>query len=289
MMGVNLKANYERVDRVGHALAKLGISGVLALEEGDPQFIAIKTLVERLRDCNAVALLTTLNALVSYQLTGSGEEYWIEFSEYPFRLSNPDHLAKDFLKFLENSRYNRLLQSVKTQRIRKLINSGTHIEIYVRFHELAKDLNRLWEVLKRGLSVEGSEKTIVFSVKMFYYTARACGYTYLPPMNINIPVDRRVAAITYTSGIVDTESEDPINLIMRRYKDVQRLWLEVSKIAGIPPLNLDSILWICGKHVWDVNPVDKAALEIVKLSSDRIPLNVAKLVTSELFRRRIPR
>lgn len=289
MVDMSLKANYERVSIVGHALAKLGVGGALALEEGDPQFIAIKALVERLRDCNAVALLATLNALVSYQLTGRGEEYWREFSEYPFKSSNPDHLAKDFLRFLENSRYNRLLQNVKVQRIRKLINFRTHIEVYVKFHELAKDLNKLWGMLRQCLSVEGNEKTIVFSIKMFYYTARACGYMYLPPMNINIPVDRRVAAITYTSGIVDTDSEDPVNLIMRRYKEVQKLWLEVSKIAEIPPLNLDSILWICGKHVWDVNPVDKAASEIVKLSSDRIPFNVAKLVTSELFKRKILR
>lgn len=282
-----LKVIRDRVVVIGQVLSLLSIDDVLAIEEGDPQFQALRGLYMRLGDCNATALLAVLNSLVSYQLSSKGEDYWMEFSRYSFKAGNPDDLAREFMDFLINSKGNKLLRDVKALRIKKFLNSKAHVEIYVKFHDLLKDLRGLREVIKRVLNVEGSEKTVVFAIKMFYYASRVCGNYVVPPMDIELPVDRRIAAVTYTSGIVDSESAVVIEEVMRNYKTVQKVWMEISRLSNIPPLNLDSIIWICGKYVRDEDRIDKAALDLTKYSKGRVSIKTARTITSELLMRRI--
>ncbi len=282
-----LKVLYGRIAVVGRVLSLLSVDDVLAIEEGDPQFQSLRELYMRLGDCNATALLAVLNSLVSYRLSSRGEDYWMEFSRHPFKPGNPDDLAGEFMDFLANSKCNKLLRDVKALRIRKLLNSKAHVEIYVRFHDLLRDLKGLREVIRRALNVEGDEKTVVFAIKMFYYASRVCGNYIVPPMDIELPVDRRVAAVSYTSGIIDGESAMVIEELMRNHKTVQRAWMEVSRLSNIPSLNLDSIIWICGKYVRDEDGVSKASSDLTRYSKGRVSSETARAIASELLMRRL--
>lgn len=283
-----LRINMPRISSVGEALSALGPEGVEALEEGDPQYGAVEHLVRALGDCGSAALLVVLNALVSYQLSSRGEEYWWEFARHPFAPGPPEDLVARFKMFLRSSRGNVAAEEAKISRISRIQSSQAHVEIYARALELGEDLEKLRRILARALGKKGDEKTIVFAVKMFYYTLKACGSKARIPASIEIPVDRRVAAVTYTSGIADPGPGDPVAQIMRRYREAQRAWSEVSRISGIPMLSLDTILWLCGKHARDEKGAERAYLELARYSRGRVSPGILRRVASELLARRLP-
>lgn len=283
-----IKINSQRIKIVGEALEKLGLDGIMSIEERDPQYRALEYLVERLGDCSSAALLTVLNALSAYQLSTTGEDYWWEFARYPFKPGSPDDLLRDFISFLSSSRGNVASRDRKISRLRRLSASQTHTEIYAKIGEISRNPEMLRDIISRSLGKEGYEKTIVFAAKMFYYISRICGYRPAIPRSIEIPVDRRVAAITYTSGIADTLRQNPVEEIMRNYREAQRAWARVSDISGIPVMNLDSILWLCGKYARDEKRVEKAYTEIAGYAKGKVGERVLLEVVSELLYRRIP-
>lgn len=283
-----IRINSDRIQAVGRAISGIGLEGVLAIEERDPQYRALEHLVRRLGDCGSAFLLVVLNSLSAYQLSSSGENYWWEFARYPFTPKDPGGLVKDFISFLRSSRGNVAARDKKIERVMRIASSQAHIEIYADYGKIVEDLEVLREILKRSLKKEGSEKTIVFAIKMFYYVARICGYKPRIPMSIEIPIDRRIAAITYTSEIADTTGPDPVEEIMRNYREAQKAWSIVSKIARIPPINLDSILWICGKYARDDERVEKAYRELKSYVGDRLGGRELRGVVEELLRRKIP-
>ncbi|HBA44637.1 TPA: hypothetical protein DEG21_03950 [Patescibacteria group bacterium] len=75
-------------DKLIEILSKYKIEDIIELERKDRQFIAIKSLFESLENKSYFLSLIVTNALLSYQLSSSGEEYWEEFcqfaSEYKF-------------------------------------------------------------------------------------------------------------------------------------------------------------------------------------------------------------
>jgi DNA-(apurinic or apyrimidinic site) lyase len=282
-----IRINDHRVEAVGKALARLGLEAIYAIEEGDPQYRALEFLVEKLRDCSSASLLVVLNALVSYQLSMPGEEYWWEFARYPFKSGSPDELVRDFISFLNTSKGNVAARDKKISRIKRLVTSQTHIEIYVKAQDLFKSLEKLKEILARSLEREGSEKTIVFAVKMLHYIARICGSKPRPLVSIEIPVDRRVAGVTYTSEIADAEARDPVEEIMKNYKEAQRAWKRVSEISGIPMINLDSLIWLCGKHVREDDRVERAYKEIKAYARGKVDDRALREALLELLRRKL--
>ncbi|MEM1611148.1 MAG: N-glycosylase/DNA lyase [Sulfolobales archaeon] len=282
-----IKINEYRVEAVGKTLAKLGLEAIYAIEEGDPQYRALESLVKRLGDCSSASLLVVLNSLVAYQLSTHGEEYWWEFARYPFKPGSPDELVRDFISFLNTSKGNVAARDKKISRIKRLVSTQTHIEIYVKAPDLFRNLEKLREILARGLDKEGSEKTIVFAVKMLYYVARICGSKPRPSEAIEIPIDRRVAGVTYTSEIADTEARDPVEEIMRNYREAQRAWKKVSEISGIPMINLDSLIWLCGKHVKEEDRVENAYNEIKAYARRKIDEKALREAISELLRRKL--
>ncbi len=265
-----IKISSQRIKIVGEALGRLGVEGIMAIEEGDPQYRALGHLVEKLGDCSSAALLTILNALSAYQLSAPGEEYWWEFARYSFKPGSPDDLVGSFISFLSSSRGNIASRDKKISRVRRLLTPQAHIEIYAKIDEISRNPEILREILSRSLGKEGYEKTIVFAVKMFYYVSRICGYKPTIPRTIEIPIDRRVAAVTYTSGIADALGRDPVEEIMRNYREAQKAWARVSEISGIPMINLDSILWLCGKYARDEKRVEKAYIEIASYAMGKI-------------------
>ncbi|MDT7887728.1 MAG: N-glycosylase/DNA lyase [Desulfurococcales archaeon] len=282
-----IRINNYRIETIGGALARLGLEAIYAIEERDPQYRALEYLVNRLGDCSSASLLAVLNALSAYQLSMPGEDYWWEFARYPFKQGDPDKLVEEFISFLSSSRGNVAARDKKISRIKRLVLSQAHIEIYVKIVDLFRDLETLREILARSLGKEGYEKTIVFAVKILYYVARICGSKTSPPDTIELPIDRRIAGITYTSEIADTDARDPVEEIMKNYREAQRAWKKVSEISRISMINLDSLLWLCGKYLRDDNRIEKAYQEIKSYAGRKADERVLREAISELLRRKL--
>ncbi|WP_457614984.1 N-glycosylase/DNA lyase [Methanopyrus sp.] len=195
-------------------------------ERVDVQYKAIEALTDALPSIDLVRL-TVANALVSYQLSGSGEDWWREFSCY-FRKRRPNDIVREYARFLPRSKCNRRLIRQKLYRLHR---AKTFLErlTWQDAESYYRDMNRLRLDLARVLNTDPRSKTIVFAVKMFGYALRSITGKFRPyPFGIPIPVDARIERIT--RRITDN--------------DPWRYWDSVARQTGIPQLHLDSILWV---------------------------------------------
>ncbi|WP_069807359.1 N-glycosylase/DNA lyase [Vulcanisaeta thermophila] len=235
-------------------LRSLGLDFILRFEERDPQYIAIHNLCRGLGRLDQVLALTVLNALVSYQLTGKGENHWNYFSKYFVKNKPGNDLCGDFTKYVLTSRYLIRFRESRVNRIRRVCDPLVR-SLISNAEAYLVDLDKLWRLITRVLGVRGNEKTVVFAVKMAYYVGRACGLNIRVPMDIPIPVDFRVTVITICSGLLGAFTGDPRELasvwMSRRRDEIQGVWGEVSRASGIPPLNLDSLIWVLGGGLID--------------------------------------
>jgi len=209
-------------------LKAFSLEDVLIFEEKyDEQYKAIKHLAFFQENPDLTNIIVLLNALVSYQLNCFGEDYWWEFSNYFSRvkISSP---IEDMISFLKRSSCNKRLLDVK---ISKLKGSRIIVEtIRNNTRKYAEDLLTLWRIIYTSLKMKREAKTVVFSIKMFNYSTRITfGKRFIIPFEIPIPLDSRILKITYSLGVKGNEIE---------------FWHNISKEVGIPPLHLDSLLWV---------------------------------------------
>ncbi len=262
--------NRGALERVSEALSLLK-PFIDKLESEDPQFIAIKRLAEALGP-KALALAIG-NALISYRLSGRGEEYWTELAE--FFLKNPD---KDLVDFLYNSKYNKVLRKQKEARIRKVEDLLKEVE---RDPKRFADLNLLREELKRRLRAKGNEKTLVFALKMAYYYFKAMGEEVKG--DAPLPMDLRISALTFASGLVNAHPDE----IMGRKRDMAlKAWEEACKRAGVKMINADALVWLAAKGLRESlkRGVDEARKKFAQnLVEMGVPEDVAKRVSELLI------
>ncbi|MGB9729185.1 MAG: N-glycosylase/DNA lyase [Thermoprotei archaeon] len=245
-----VRINSENAVKLGKKLGLIGLKRVLILEEYDPQFIAIK-LLSKISDVELVSILSLANALVSYKLLSRGEDYWMEFAKYFVRNPPKDlySLPEIMLDFMKNSNGNKLFIEKKYQRLKILRDSGFLMKLKENFNYYINDLNMLRFHLAMNMNTDANSKTIVFSIKMLYYGFRASTGVVIPlPMNIPIPIDFRIATMSYITNIIDTDHEkkslnEIAEIIMRNYKNAQEAWNIVAHTSQIPPLHIDSIIW----------------------------------------------
>ncbi len=235
-------------ERIAGILRELGIVWVRGFEERDPQYAAVTRLCRELEhDVDKILKLTILNALVSYQLTGKGEDHWNYFANY-FIGNKPVDLCRDFINYVMNSRYLARYRDSKVKRIRSTCPQIARLSLSNYLNDLAS----LWRLLSRITNTHGDEKTIVFAVKMAYYVGRACGLDLSVPMDIPIPVDYRVTVMTICSGLMpiignsNKVTDLARELMTRHRREIQGVWSEIGRLSGIPPLNLDSVIWVLG-------------------------------------------
>ncbi len=151
-----------------------------------------------------------------------GEEYWWKFSEYFSKIKVRD-VFEDFKEFLR--KYNRRFLKLKIRRVERAKSfieslSLEKIEFYSR------NLVRFVEDLSKTMGQRRSDKTITFSAKIFGYCYRISFKKRLVfPFEIDIPLDSRI----------------------RRINPDIKFWRRLSRELGIPPLHLDSIVWILSK------------------------------------------
>ncbi|WP_297466738.1 N-glycosylase/DNA lyase [Thermococcus sp.] len=226
---VKYRENTEKVERLVEILKELGLDCARTIEERvDLQFDALKNLHENLKNDELFIKLVIANSLVSYQLTGKGEDWWWEFSRH-FSDNPPiESIAKAYAGFLPSSKTNRRLVSGKLRRIEKVEPFLNSLSLDDLRNYYFNGMERLRDELAKALNSKRSAKTIVFAVKMFGYAGRIAFGEFVPyPMSIEIPDDVRINA--YTKRFTN---EPPVSF-----------WNRIAEITGIPPLHIDSILW----------------------------------------------
>jgi len=275
-----------RVKRVGEALSLVPSVAVDVVETSDPQYIAVKKLYSVHGE--AVAALVVANALVSYRLTLPGEEYWSEFAAYFSARPLPgsaEELVEQMGTFLRRSRGNRRLVEQKVSRLRR----AEHVlQRLLEYPQDYRDLEKLVHDLSAAYSGRGVEKTVVFAAKMLHYLHRAMGVEEYNADVIPIPIDRRMALLTYTSGIIDA----PPEAIMTRLRDAAvEAWLAVSKESGIPAISLDAVIWLPAYRLETLlrrgtdYARDEYAKRIVNYTRGLVRWGVARRIAEEVIQR----
>lgn len=222
------------VEEIASLLRRIGLERILALEKGDPQYSSVCAVCKN-RGEREAAKLVMMNALISYRLSGKGEEHWEYFSKYFSRKRRGD-LCAEFLDYIKSSPYLALGRSARVKRALSVCGYEPDLD----------NLLKTWKHLIIILNTNYDAKTIVFTIKMLNYVYVCCrGVDRALPSEIPIPVDYRVAKLTSCLKLVDLSPEEAL----RRHKEVQRVWDEVSRISGIPPLHIDTLLWLAGRVV----------------------------------------
>ncbi len=250
------KINYGRIKTLSELIGKLGLKTIYSIEDKDKQLEAMKKLYAETKHVGYVCLLAISNALISYRLSVKGEEYWLAFSR-ELSKTNPSlrYALKNIVSFLKESSLNVVNLEQKISRLRKLYSTNIVRIVFNSPEAYAKNITMLWKDLSKALNADPKSKTIVFSIKMFYYAYYAStGKRIKLPMEIPIPVDFRISTITLTSGLLTLNSQmthaNKVKLLLSRYSDIVRsVWKEIGERTNIPPLNLDALIWVFGKHV----------------------------------------
>jgi DNA-(apurinic or apyrimidinic site) lyase len=226
---IHYRADVDKVEKIKEVLRELGVKCARIIEEKvDLQFDALRNLHENLQDNELFLKLVVANSIVSYQLSGKGENWWWEFSRYFSSHPLEGSIVSAYSEFLPASRTNHRLVAGKMSRLKKLEPFLDSLSIDDLKDYYFGGMAKLREGLAVALGSKRSAKTIVFAVKMFGYAGRIVFGEFVPyPMEIEIPEDVRIKA--YTERITN---EPPVSF-----------WNEVSKETGVPPLHIDSILW----------------------------------------------
>ncbi len=210
---------------------------VLKTESNDRQFLALRSLwlgVSGRLAVESYLFLVITNALVCYQLSGKGEDYWEEFAEcvaeeLPTVASFGDVVAF-FSAFLPNSVCNKRLVEVKLKRVEKLR------EFYAEFiergqaREYYNDMLSLAESLASVMRQRVTDKTILFAIKMFGYAGRVVYGKFIQyPFELSAPIDSRLIKLAPKG--------------LKNITEVREFYNKIAKELQIPPLHLDAILW----------------------------------------------
>lgn len=278
---MDLRVNDKRVGEISSSFKKLGLQFFKLIEHRDPQMLSLRKLCRKYAP-GKIAALAGVNALISYMLNCTGEDYWREFSEHVSKLNVKIENIKDVVKivedFLANSSCNKLYRDAKKRRLRKLLTTPITNRILDENYFIENPGN-YWRTIARAIGSNPSSKTVVFSVKMYYYGLEACRSIELTlPMNIPIPVDRRITQITFYSGLV--ESND-INRLFRKPRIVRRTWSLVGELSRIPPIHFDAALWLSAKYYSRNKSLEDSATEISRELS--LDYDKALILLRELF------
>ena len=246
-----------------------------AFVEIDPQYKALKKIYLSTRNKGLIAIITIANSLISYQLSGKGEDYWSEVSSFFSKTKVGDYknlyaLFTDFLT--KYTKYNRIQIRNKLRRLRIFLNSRIIDRLYISPCLYSIDQYPLLKILSQTMKQSMYAKTIVFSVKMYYYIARIICKNTIPDPRIPMPIDRRVAYISFTSGLISISNKillkdlkDIIYRLMQsKYRDnIVKAWFILSKYSSIPCILLDTIVWLMGRYVSPFKNIDEMTEEFI--------------------------
>ncbi len=119
-------------------------------------------------------------------------------------------------------------------------------------HRYHRDMSRLARDIASTLGTDPTSKTVTFAVKTFGYAAREITGEFVPyPFDVPIPVDSRIRRLT--EAITD---EDP-----------RRFWDRAAREADLPPLHLDTLLWLSSSpHEAVLEELERCTPEVGELA-----------------------
>ncbi len=255
---MRIKVNEEKARELGRILYEIGLEKVLLIEESDPQLHAVSRVAST-TSTGWAAVTASLVGLVSYRLAMKGEDWWNCYGEYFSETKNPslDSAYKRVISFIEDCPGAAIQRASKKRRIEKAFRGAWKplLDLYSHPQRILASGSWLLNSFAAALKQEPWRKTIAFSVKMAYYAAKSLDRGPVPaPWDVPIPVDLRVSCITYSSGIVSARDWREV---MRYPQTAIKAWDQVAREARIPPLNIDSILWMVGSVPKRI-PVERA-------------------------------
>jgi len=260
-LGIEVIVNESRVIDVAKTLRNVGLKTIYAIEDHDPQLEAVKMIFEETSHIGYTCLLAVANSLISYKLAVKGEKYWLEFGLYMSK-TKPSHEGafENFMKFLKEKKLNVFNIDAKVKRLETFLKSPLATGIYSNPQLYVHDLEKLRKAIVETLKTNPDSKTVVFSIKMFYYAYYvSTGKRIAIPFTIPLPVDVRISALTISSGVLEIPSirdfrSKTYYLLGKRPGKVRKIWLKISMLCKIPSLNIDSLLWPLGVFVLDNLP-----------------------------------
>jgi DNA-(apurinic or apyrimidinic site) lyase len=244
---MRVEINNERISELAKILRPYR-EVIKSLHKKDPQYLAIKSLIQ-VKGCIEGAILALINALVSYQLSTQGEEYWMNFANY-FRGVVKEDYYKAFRDFL--LAHSPRLITQKLSRVEKILKSELLQELRKDPLKYCHSINTLTRKLAGELRADPNSKTLLFAAKIYGYTCDLCG---VEPdySNISIPVDYRNTLLAIASCIVtirgETTSRDKLHLYVREVysrhsKLVQEAWAGLCEEIELPCPYLDTFTWL---------------------------------------------
>uniref|UniRef100_A0A7J3QCX0 N-glycosylase/DNA lyase n=1 Tax=Ignisphaera aggregans TaxID=334771 RepID=A0A7J3QCX0_9CREN len=278
------RINYDRIETISNVFKILGINKIKMIEVCDMQFHVAKQLSML---CPQISkYLLYLNSLVSYRLMYHGEKFWVIFAQY---VSEKCVNISDFKDAVDlvidfSMKYNRIMINQKVDRLRR-IKRCNEVVRYIDNHEFGL----LAKYTAKCLNNNPNSKTVVFSIKMLYYELKSKGFDIVLPNTIAIPVDRRVALITYLSCLLDILNENDINAskLLKISNTIRKIWQKISLLSSIPSLHIDSVIWYLGKYS-NLNSRSSILNSIDKCLISMIGEDDVKYLVDELFYRLPP-
>lgn len=239
----SVQVNYKVAERIASLLRDANVRAMLdRAEEVDPQMRAVEKIRSKIGRSADAAFYIVGVAAISYQLSTKGEVHWNLAAD--FAMNDP---LQSLIEFATRSPSLRLARQARLARVEKL---ARYYPVFVaRYREYLQNLLYLWKDIAEALNADPISKTVVFSVKMFYYAAKAAGLTVHLPASIPLPVDRRVCLITLISHLVEGYEptlEGAKDLLQTEAKLVAKAWSLVGELGEVAPLKIDALLWLLG-------------------------------------------
>lgn len=224
-------------------VAQYTFTDILAIEQSDRQFIALQ---EAWRQVSILGMpqdlfvyLVVQCALISFQVAGSGSDRWEEFAmkivvDYSVLIDLDTKNTDWWYDFLTHSRYNKRLYNIKRKRLEKFGAMYNTLIAHKKLVDWYESMAWLCQKLAAIMQQSPDSKTITFSVKMFGYAARIVTGAFVQyPMTVRIPVDSRLIKVyEFSEGGKISE------------KNIQEFYQKMAEKYQIPPLHLDSLIWI---------------------------------------------
>lgn len=242
------KVDVKRAEFIGSLISKIR-DFIDLLEKNDPQYHAVSELVRHYGK-ELASIIVVANALISYQLSSRGEEYWSALSKWFIdrreKIKDINDIIENHIMFLKITNYNRMGLKHKIKRLQVFYNSSLAKNLVNSPLKFCNQLDKLVYMISKILKTDPTAKTVVFAGKMYYYFCLTCKAEISG--EIPIPVDRRNSFLAITSCIVGCKNNTSTcvkELMTPKNREIViEAWKIVSEKANIPLYKLDSFTWL---------------------------------------------
>ncbi len=238
----------DRVNDVASAFSTIGIEGIEAFDEEEPEYDTLVTLTDRYESDSYLGLLSVMAGLSDFQLAIDAQAYWNSLEEIALdhgslnSVQDVNTIMNEFLDEPVNARYTEM----KRDRLVKLNENG-YPEWFLENYPV-RSPDEIWEqtAIDLGGRKKMSSKTVVLAMKILDIHNLIVNDAYLDfPDDIDIPVDIHVQRVALFSGIASSSEAE---LVRRCWAEVaDRIEAELG--TNISLLRIDSVVFQFGQLI----------------------------------------